>query len=76
MLFKLRINLKTPSWIHLDKIYSIIDQQIAMHFVQYDKCLSNPPSLLHATKIDNPFLNSRISANHDKGLGFKSIVKF
>ena len=31
---------------HICKIYLIIDQQIAQHFVQYSECLSNPPSLL------------------------------
>ena len=29
-----------------DKKYFIIDQQIARHFLQYNECLSNPPSLL------------------------------
>ena len=29
----------------LNKIYSIIDQQKARHFVQYSVYLSNPPSL-------------------------------
>ena len=48
------------------KRYYIIDQQIPLHFVQYSECLSNP-LLFYATRIINPFLNSRISANHAKG---------
>ena len=31
---------------HMSKIYFIIDQQIARHFVHYSECLDNPPSLL------------------------------
>ena len=52
----------------------IIEKHTARHFVQYCECLS---TLLHfyATKIVNPFLNSRISAIHDKGLGIKPILK-
>ena len=34
-------------------------------FVQYSECLSNP---VLATQMTNPFLNSRISANHNKGI--------
>ena len=51
----------------LNKRYFIIDQQIECH---YGKCLYNPPSLKYASQIVNPFLTSRISAYHDKGLGF------
>ena len=29
-----------------EKIYFIIDQQIAQHFVQYSECLWNPPLLV------------------------------
>ena len=37
----------------LSKKYSIIDQQIARHFVHYIECLYPPPSLLW-TQINNP----------------------
>ena len=50
------------------KIYSMIDQQIARHFVHYSESLYNPLSF-YITQI-TLFLNSRISANQDKGLGF------
>ena len=53
--------------VRLNKRYFIIDQQIARHFVHYSECLSNPPSL-YATQMINPFLNSRIKDNHNKGL--------
>ena len=46
------------------KIYFIVDQQIARHFVHYSERLSNPLSF-YATQIIKPFHNSRISANHD-----------
>ena len=52
-----------------EKLYFIIDQQIVRHFVQYCECLSNL-LLYYATQIINPFLNSRISANPEKGQGF------
>ena len=39
------------------------------NFVHYSEYLYLPPSL-YATHIINPFLISRISAKHDKGLGF------
>ena len=51
----------------LDKRYFIIDQQLARQFVQYSECLY---LLFYATPIINPFLTSKISANHNKGLGF------
>ena len=54
--------------------YFIIDQQIAWHFVHFSECLSNLLPF-YATQIINSFLNSRISADHDKGLEFKPIVK-
>ena len=57
-----------------NKKYFLIDQQIARHFVHYSKCLYNPLPF-NATQIDNPFLTSRISSNHDRGLGFQPIVK-
>ena len=47
------------------KIYFIIDQQIARHFVQFSECLSSPIHS-YATQIIKPFLSSRILANHDK----------
>ena len=34
------------------------------------------PLSFYATKLVNPFLSSRISANHDKGQGFQPMVKF
>ena len=43
----------------------IIEKQIAQHFVQNTKCLSNSP--FYACQIINPFLNLIISANHAKG---------
>ena len=43
----------------------IIEKQIAWHFVKYCECLSYPLTF-YATQIINPFLNSRIPANHDK----------
>ena len=52
---------------YLAKRFSIIDTQIARHLVQYCECLSNPPTPFYASQITIPFLNSRISANHDKG---------
>ena len=54
---------------YTQKIFQI-DQQISQHFVQYSECLSKTPSLLC-----NLFLNSRISANHDKECRFQPIVK-
>ena len=57
------------SSLEIDKRYFMIDQQIAQHFVHYSKCLYHP-LLFFATQIIIPFLNSKISANHDKWLGF------
>ena len=56
--------------ITLYKRYVMIDQQIAWHFVHYSECLSNSLSHIYATQIINPFLNSRISTNEDKWVGF------
>jgi len=42
----------------------IIEKQIAWHFVKYSENLSTP--LVHVTQIIHPFLNSRISADHDE----------
>ena len=36
-------------------LFSIIDQQIALHFVHYSECLSNPLTF-YATKIINSLL--------------------
>ena len=44
----------------------IIDEQIARLFVQYTGCLSTPLPFYATKKIDS-FLNSLISANHEKG---------
>ena len=53
--------------VYINKRYSIIDQQLARHFVQCSECPLNPLSL-YATQIINPFLNSGLSAKHAKGL--------
>ena len=53
----------------------IIEKQIPRQFVQYIECLSIDPPF-YATQIINPFLNSRISTNNDKGQGFQPIVKY
>ena len=58
----------------LYKRYFIKDQQIARHSVHYSECLSNPLPF-YSNQIINPFLNSRISANDNKGLEFQPIVK-
>ena len=52
----------------LCKRYSIIDQQIARHFVYHSECFSNVS--FHATQIINPFFTLSVLANHDKGLLF------
>jgi hypothetical protein len=44
----------------------MIEKQEARPFVQY----ANAPLPFYATQIINPFLNSGISPNHDKGEGF------
>ena len=51
--------------VKINKIYFIIDQQIARYFVQYSECLTNYLPF-YATQIIYTFLNSRISCNHDK----------
>ena len=56
-------------YLYFYKRYFMIDQQIARHFVHYSEYIYHPLPF-YTTKIINPFLNSRISANHDKGLGF------
>ena len=45
-----------------------IDQQIALHFLHYSEYQNL--FTFYVTQINNPFLNSRISANDDEGLGF------
>ena len=57
---------------YYDKGYFIIDQQIARHFVHYSN-YPNHPLPFYTTNITNPFLTPRISAYHDKGLGFLRI---
>ena len=42
-----------------------IEKQTARYFVQNSECPSNPPPFFTTQRI-NPFLNSRISTNHDK----------
>ena len=42
------------AWHQLPKKDSIIENQIALHFVKYSKCPSNPPSLL-CNSIDKSF---------------------
>ena len=50
------------------RCYVFIEKQIVRHFVRYSKSLSTPAPLpFYANQIITPFLNSRISANHDKG---------
>ena len=51
--------------LYCNKRYSIIDRQIARHFVQYSESFSNLSSP-YETQIINPFLKSWISAKHDK----------
>ena len=46
------------------KRYSIIDQQLARHFVQYSEWLTISLPF-YATQIIDPFLTLRISANPD-----------
>ena len=55
--------------INHNKIYFIIDQQRAKHFCNTVNVFQTPLPFF-ATQIVNTFLNSRISANHNKGLGF------
>ena len=47
----------------------MIDQQIARHFVHYSEYPSNPLTF-YANQKNNPYLNFRISANHDKRMVF------
>ena len=49
----------------LHKTYFIIEQQLPRQIMKYTKYLSYPFSF-YATQIICPFLNSSISANHDK----------
>ena len=50
----------------------IIEKQLQHCIMEYTKCLSSIP-FYNATQIINPFLNSRISANHDKVQGYSAI---
>ena len=52
-----------------------IEQHLVQHFKYYSECSSYPPPLpLFATPINNSFLSSFISINHEKGLKFQPIV--
>ena len=53
--------------VRYNKRYTILDQQIAQHFVQYIEGLSTTLAF-YATQIINSILKSMISANHDIGL--------
>ena len=63
--------LDLASYLTMDKQLKdfILEKQIALHFVQNSECPSNPPSRT-CNSIINPFLDSRIPANHDKEKGF------
>ena len=62
----IKLNTK-PSY----KRYSIIDQQLAQPFVHYSAWHSKSLPF-YANQIIYPFLKLRISANHDKEMGFKN----
>ena len=50
------------------KIYFIIEQQIARHFVQYSEFLSNPPQILKPFIIQRPHpitIKGRYLANRE-----------
>jgi hypothetical protein len=69
-MFDSRISISLPI-LSVSKKDLIIAKQILRHFVQYIECLSTPSPLpFYATQIINLFVNSRISANRDKGEGF------
>ena len=53
--------------------YFMIDQQIAPFYAL--QWMSLTTLTFYATQIISPFLTSRISANHNKGLGFKPVGK-
>ena len=53
----------------------LLEKQITRHFVWYRKCLPNPVFLLCNSNLINPFLNSIILANHERGEEFQPIVK-
>ena len=55
------------------KRYFMVDQQILQNFVQYIEGLSNS---FYASQIIDIFINSRISANRDKGQGIQPILMF
>ena len=54
-----------PRPILLDKRDCIIEKHLPHWIIKYIKCLSYPLPFYTTQKI-NPFLNSRISANHEK----------
>ena len=53
-----------------NKTDSIIENEITRHFLHYTVNVFQNHLLFHATQITTPILNSILSANHDKGLGF------
>ena len=58
--------------LYISQRYFLIDQQIAQYFAQYSEVLTTPIPF-YANQIINPFLTSRVSANHDKRLVFQRI---
>ena len=52
----------------------MIEKQLLHLIMKYTHCLSHPLPF-YATQRINPFLNSRISANHDKMEDFQPIIK-
>ena len=58
----------------LVKRYFIIDQQIAQNFMHFSELFTTSLPF-YASQIISHFLTLRISANHDKGLGFQPIVR-
>ena len=53
---------------------NIIEHQLPLKIMKYSKYMSCPLPT-HAIQIINPFLNSRITANHDKVEKFQAMVK-
>ena len=69
-----RVSKKVHLLICRNKRYFIIDQQIARHFCNTVEVFQTPLSF-YIIQIINPFLNLRISANHDKEQGLQPILK-
>ena len=53
---------------------NIIEYQLPRKIMKYSKYLSCPLPF-HAIQIINPFLNSRITANHDKNEKIQPMLK-